>query len=738
MPTHGKVILDPTGIYAVPDDVDVITTERQWLESIGRSSRACWVKGEWLSRWTREWLRQQGAMELIVEEKVFPRARLQFFLKNVPVPQNWNDTVALQWVQRLESYDPKDAVAYLLSDLVPTAPNLWFEPPSIEHLARFLALEAQEELRPFIHLWTDELSERCDEPWVSFYRSEDRNSVLRTWIGLEDGHERPSEIFPLDIPESLARQFDAVWTTRIVETSGEVIDALDASKQCGMNRIARVAEKVLSSRQSWISATRIRKLRPYLPSQVAQKIMSLLPPTVPPQIMTGTSTTEALSWATNYYLPFRRWQAQHEPTGIARDSAESLADSFVMWLLAAYPTLKLDPVIESALNYSVAAKVLAMSREGPVLWVVIDGLGWLEHVDLVELLCSSHAFKVRENIEPRISILPTKTEFAKWSLYAQLLPSHPSWEPDASKGFRNIPDSERYTDAPNRREALVSDLRDDHHRIYCWDTTEYDSLFHNDTSWKHVIDVAVPNKLIGLANEISYFVSRYRTPSTLQVVLSSDHGQLMGEHNRLENLPSEFEFGGRMAIGRVPDDRFVILEADRYGLQNDISVVRGSGCIQTFQVSQAGTMVGVHGGLFPEEVIVGVSVLQFGVERHPVSVLCRGKGRANEGGTIDIEISNPNDTQLTDAFLYLREVAELAGGCPLQITVGPYGRELVSLQVNKWPQLPVGSKESKIPVTGFLQFRFAEVENGSAEIAKESLIEVTQMFRSGLDIDEFI
>jgi hypothetical protein len=35
MPTSGKVIPDPTGVYSIPDDVDVFNTERQWLESIG-------------------------------------------------------------------------------------------------------------------------------------------------------------------------------------------------------------------------------------------------------------------------------------------------------------------------------------------------------------------------------------------------------------------------------------------------------------------------------------------------------------------------------------------------------------------------------------------------------------------------------------------------------------------------------------------------------------------------------
>lgn len=173
----------------------------------------------------------------------------------------------------------------------------------------------------------------------------------------------------------------------------------------------------------------------------------------------------------------------------------------------------------------------------------------------------------------------------------------PSWEPDAGKGFRGIPESERYTDSPSRRESLVADIQGEKHRIYCWDTTEYDYLYHDDTSWKHLVDVSVPLKLNAIAKEISYLVSRYPSPSAVQVVLCSDHGQLMGEQVRLEGLPSGFDFGGRLAIGRVTDPRFLVLEADRFGIKQDISVVRGSGCIQSFQANHAGEMVGTRGAV---------------------------------------------------------------------------------------------------------------------------------------------
>jgi hypothetical protein len=189
-----------------------------------------------------------------------------------------------------------------------------------------------------------------------------------------------------------------------------------------------------------------------------------MPPSIPNTVECSATADDVLRWVTEQYLPFRKWQALNDWKGPARETAEALADSFVNWMVAAYPKLKLDPVTESSLNYSVASSVAKAALNGPVLWAVIDGLGWLEHVELVKILCSAHAFQLKESIQPKLSILPTKTEFAKWSLYAQLLPNHPSWEPDAGKGFRGIPESERYTDSPSRRESLFADIQGEKHK----------------------------------------------------------------------------------------------------------------------------------------------------------------------------------------------------------------------------------------------------------------------------------
>jgi hypothetical protein len=60
-------------------------------------------------------------------------------------------------------------------------------------------------------------------------------------------------------------------------------------------------------------------------------------------------------------------------------------------------------------------------------------------------LTKNHQLKIETSIQPRFSILPTKTEYAKWSLYAQLPPCPPHWVDDMSKGFSKMGIGKRYT-----------------------------------------------------------------------------------------------------------------------------------------------------------------------------------------------------------------------------------------------------------------------------------------------------
>jgi hypothetical protein len=334
--------------------------------------------------------------------------------------------------------------------------------------------------------------------------------------------------------------------------------------------------------------------------------------------------------------------------------------------------------------------------------------------------------------------LPTKTEYAKWALFAQLLPSDGSWVKDVGKGFDKIGSGRRYTDAPGRREALIRDLQTDQESLYCWDTTEFDSLYHDEVNWQQLSRVGIPQTLRKLAAQISFFVSRHPRRHDLHIVLSSDHGQMMGLLQPVHDCPSGFDYSGRLCEGRVSDARFITLDADRFGLPHDVSVVRGGGCIRSFQANQEGAFVGTHGGLFPDEVVVGVSVLRYGLPRRPVIVTCTGNGKPRQQGEICIIVSNPNDVTLAGICLYVDQLTTACSGQLLNIEVPPSSKITWRGSVSDWPQLPVSQEANELKITGRITFRFGTGEEGSADLSEDSYIRVDQIFRSGMNIDEFL
>lgn len=401
-----------------------------------------------------------------------------------------------------------------------------------------------------------------------------------------------------------------------------------------------------------------------------------------------------------------------------------------------YPEMKEDSVEHSYLNYSVASLVRNLCQDGPVLWVVVDGLGWLDHRELLSYLTRNYQLVVSADIQPRFSILPTKTEYAKWSLYAQLLPSSPNWRDDVSKGFSLLGMGKRYTDKQVDR-LLYSALRKKAQKLYCWDTEMFDHLYHSHNEWQSLYQVERPHTLEGIAKKIDYCLQQYPDPDELRIVIASDHGQLMGISEQITHCPVGLEPKGRMAIGKTDDPQFVVLERDRYSLPHDISIVRDSASLGAFSYTTNKKIIGSHGGLFPEEVVVGVSVLQKSVPRIGVLISCSGEGKPRQPGYLESVIDNPNSVPLIDLCLCIKELPSFNIGKPLEQTVPANNRISFKVAIPNWPELPPTHKGDRYSLSGELTFRFAGAEAGAAALDAKSAIVVNQIFSSGFDINEF-
>lgn len=380
------VILDPSGAYLAPEGFTQIETEVDWLVYVGMSEAEYWVRGQHLCHWTKEWLKTWDVPLSVVTEKEFPRVRLQSFLREIPVPQKWSQEEILAWITRLESYDSQNPIASLLSETDPRVGGLWLDPPSREHFAQWLRTDIPDEFAPFEECWRTETASRCEGEIADGYRSGSKVDLLRRWLLIEGAPFRTLGCYPESVPTALESEFRDYWARKITESCAAVLDELRPSAQPGMKLVAREAYEALRRSSSWITKLRLRKIAPFLDSGHYSELSSLTPPAAPPPLAIDASATEALRWATQGYLPYRQWEASQTQNVNPELSADDLAASFVHWLVKTYPELKLEPVDSAFLNYSVTSLVLNLILTGPVFWVVVDGMGWLEHCQLVEIL----------------------------------------------------------------------------------------------------------------------------------------------------------------------------------------------------------------------------------------------------------------------------------------------------------------------------------------------------------------
>ncbi|MEH2178490.1 hypothetical protein [Nostoc sp.] len=725
------MILDPTGLYDIPSGYIRITTEVEWIQFFGVSTDPCWVRGQRLCKWAETWLRSWNRTEEITEIKQHPRYILGQLFATVPLPHDWTDEQLLILATKLDSYPQDNSIAHFLADNITNSNGqIWFAQASISHLAAWLSILVPEEYKPLERVWQQQFQEH---ELTNYYQTEDKLLFLRRWLGIAEPVFNDIGKYPLPIPDFLRQEFDSYWEQLISRTEGKVLDTLTPANQVGMERIANCAYKVFGNRPNWINQAREIKVTPYLNYQQKQELSLNQHP--PQPLALDATPQQALAWATKDYLPFRAWEVIKQPSSAPRIS-DSLADSFVEWMLQHYPQMQVDSVENSYLNYSVAAKVQNLCQESPVFWVVVDGLGWLDHLELLSLLTNNYKLAVETALEPRFSILPTKTEYAKWSLYAQLLPSDSTWVADAGKAFVKMGMGKRYTD--RQVDKLYSALRKKTSKLYCWDTDIFDSLYHSQKDWQSLYQLDRPHTLEGIAKKIDYCLQQYPNPDALRIVIASDHGQMMGTSEKITHCPSELEPKGRMAIGKTDDSRFVVLEGDRYSLPHDISIVKGSASLSSFSYTSNKKIIGSHGGLFPEEVVVGVSILRKSIQRLPVLVFCFGEGKPRQTGELEITIENPNSVPLTDLCVYIHELPDFQQGKLLEQEIPANQRFSFQVVFPEVPTLPPNSPGNNLSLTGKLTFRFACAEIESTALTPNSKIIINQIYSSGFDIDEFL
>ncbi len=726
-----EVVLDPTKSYHPTDNFRVISSELEWLKYFFREDKPYWIGGSSLCSLTREWLSLHGKERSIVLEKLEPRLLLQQILGETPIPDTWTNEYIITLSDLFPNHSSQISVAELLAKI--TDQDIWIAPPSVQNLAQWLLLELSPELVPLAKLWSQQQSQLVEESPVLAhgYRCEERQHFLRQWLGLAQPIQNLIQDlgdFPIPLPDELNNEFIHHWQQQILQSDGKVLDQISPELPCPEN-LASIVYKVLVKKTEWITRDRLAKI-PYTASQ-RSKLLALMPPKLPQELSLDTSVSEAMTWATTQYLPYRIWEVNSQLSRTNHQS-DRLGEKFATWLYAQYPDLKTLPVGDSPLNYNSTHIVTQLARKHPVLWVVVDGLGWLDHQELLQYLTENGELHMETEPSPRISLLPTKTEYAKWSLYSQLPCDNSDWSSEMAQAFPKIGMGTYYTSG--NRHLLRQDLQNAEHTLYCWDALELDHLYHEAKDWQTLYQSDRPATLRKLSDQILDCFKQYPQSEKLKVVIASDHGQLIGEVPFLPSPPSDVEAQGRIAIGSTSDSRCFVLDAKRFGLPHDVSVPKGAFCFTKLQ----GKGIGLHGGLFPEEAIVGVSVLASKVDRKPIGISLSGKGKSKQIEKLELTVDNRlNTVAIHEIILIIHQLPELHKGKLISQRLDANQKDCYIIDV-LFPELPTDRMKMDYQLTGELRFRFADLESDRSRF--DATIEVEQMFSSGFvgGIDEFL
>ena len=733
------IVLDPSKTYAIPPGYRLIASELDWMRDFEINGSAYWVQGEILCDWTQTWLRCWNRSHLIDEIKRPPKEKLTHLFHPIAVPTNWTKQQCLAVVTHLERYRTQP-IAHLLADLTGSDPEIWLGSPSVENLARWLPLEVPEEAQVLEQVWQ---IHRPSSELNPYYQTDNKRHLLKQWLGLtkDKSTDLASALgaYPLDVPPNLQTEFQTFWEHKLHATQGNILDTLDLNSQPFSKQIATQAYKVFKQHPTYRNSVREKQLKGYISHEQYQDLTQHQRPPEPKHLSLDASPEDVLAWVTEAYLPLRKWETVTANLPPEKQVCHRLASSFEDWILQHYPTLTVDAVSTSWLNYNVSHQVEELCKDSSVFWVVVDGLGWLDHQTLIDMLTKDKKLQLKQGLQPRFSILPTKTEYAKWSLYSQKCPSHETWKADAGKGF-HYQRGKRYTDNDVTKKRLQRDLERGKLRLYCWDTDRFDKLFHNETDWQELYRIKRRRELQAIAEDILRFIALHPQSNKLHIVIASDHGQLMGTSPKLAPRTQTLDVKGRMAMGKVEYPPFAVLDKTRFSLPHDISVIRGCGSFSSFSYTTKQSATGCHGGLYPEEVIVGFSVLTQSVKRAPIIIKCSGEGRPGENSTIRVEIYNPNAVVIEDLRLTVNQLVSLQQGKDLAITVQPDQRQLIEIPLSTWPELPPTHEGKYLSLTGKLEFQYQNAERGWADLDQESSIKVDQIFSSGMEsgLDDFL
>lgn len=644
-------LLDRYGDVRVPEGYTVIDSEVAFLAHAVDEGR--WlIRGSWLCEWAETFL---AGRRVDWQEALSPSREIQAAVPGLSFEQ------AAELFARLEAQF--DALSRpLTASTVAQAlyPHyLWQAQPSLDHAAQWLLWLDQCQLtdaeRCVIQVIRQRWLFECPEELRAIYdiaESKAAQHMLEEWLGITSEMREYPEPFPAEVPQHWQESAANAWRARLIETRGDFVTALlERPLPPALRQVAgEVAHSYFVHNPEHLTEGYLNRLAKVVSGSRWEQLRGLLRPPEPAEV--PSSAAEICTWFREEYLPFREWQ---RATG-NREAHQRVLDagrSFAQWYLDFYPRAAVSD--DSSLLSLVSARTLRQKRTRFVsLLVVLDGL---HHVDAQRLLAAIQG-KTRRLTLRRDDLVfapvPTITQFAKEALVKGVLPKDSAEVPLLG---------EDVSESKSPLKRLGTGKPGD---VFIWRIQEPDRTYHSRNNYETLQD-EVEGQLNTVAGKIADIVNQLSSQIALRVILTSDHGRLLGTSQRSVPVPPGMQAHGRAAWGHtlleypssgyVLDGNLVYLYGERFGLAEDVAIILDESAFLTNDGKQ-GSERYAHGGLFPEEVLVPWIELERDVvpvreSDARVQVRITGKGRAGQPGILDIQIINNYETALLLSSLYL-------------------------------------------------------------------------------------
>ncbi len=676
------VWLDEHSQYPSRPDACLIEDDVSFLHAVS-SSTTLLVRGRKLCEWARA---VADARKWDIRDVRAPGDELQ------EVCRGMTERQAQEIAERLGArvWDlPRPLDPRVLADAL-WGGDLWLQEPSRDHAIRWLYWlivhdphDAESVLAGSVAAqWrakTEGLTARC-------YEAVTREKALGV---LEEacGFANPAHLsfwmeFSLSpMPTEVARALIERIRKRLIESDGQAFDkwARYGLRPEAWNLLAQEAAAHFRAHPKHLNREKFEVLRRYLPIKDVDELQRLCPP--PDPGFPPESFELVPDWFRDSYLPWREWTViSQDPEVLKR--AREIGQKFGEWYLRLYHSLRSS---EAGINWFGWARVskLRSERAGPVtLLVVFDGLGMRDLRYLLQRirLASDRLMVLAEDVV--LAPIPTVTEFAKDALLRGLPPDQTQFDEHAG-------------DVVSRMSAVINALRSaPPGAVIAWRLVEPDRTYHQSHDWDELL-TNVESQLSSVAYWLREIVERVPPEVKLRIVLTSDHGRLLGKSSRELPVPPGCLAHGRAAWGPpelstreegfLLKDDIAILDARSYDLPTGMTyhIVLSDRSFVTND-GRGGEDWFPHGGLFPEELFVPwVELLRDAMIREPkTSVL--GTGRAGQPGELTLRVINENDFPV---FLEWVEIS-LSGKVQqirLDQEVGARTQASVSRELDEWP-----------------------------------------------------